>query len=120
MMDVISGVLTGSGFGSAVTGPYQAEKPGRTGHLMIALDIDAFEPLLEFNARMEALIAELKGVALAKGFDEVVYPGELEARNDVKNRHEGLTLPVDTLKDLMKVAQESGCEGLLPFDQAAL
>jgi LDH2 family malate/lactate/ureidoglycolate dehydrogenase len=113
-------VLTGSGFGKAISGPYQAEKPGRTGHMMIALDIEAFEPLREFNARMEELIAELKGVALANGFDEVVYPGELEARNDVKNRREGLILPPDTLQDLMKVAQESGCESLLPFDGGAL
>jgi LDH2 family malate/lactate/ureidoglycolate dehydrogenase len=42
MMDVLSGVLTGSAFGSSVAGPYQYERRGGTGHLAIVLDIDAF------------------------------------------------------------------------------
>ncbi len=52
--------------------------------MMIALDISAMQPLAEFGDRMERYIAELKAVPLAQGFDEVVYPGELEARNDAK------------------------------------
>ena len=42
---------------------------------MIALDIEAIQPLAEFDARMEQLIEQLKAVPLAKGFDEIVYPG---------------------------------------------
>ena len=51
---------------------------------MIVMGIEAFQPLAEFNGRMEDLISELKSVPLAKGFDEVVYPGEIEARNEAK------------------------------------
>jgi LDH2 family malate/lactate/ureidoglycolate dehydrogenase len=86
MMDVLSGVLTGSASGSGVHGPYQFEHKSGAGHLMLALNIDAFRPLAEFNASMEKLIAEIKSVPLAKGFDEVFYPGELEARSDERNR----------------------------------
>ena len=64
---------------------------------------------------MDALIAQIKGVPLAQGFDEVFYPGEIEARNDAKNRRDGLTLPEDTLTDLKKVAAEYHAEQLLPF-----
>ena len=39
MMDVLSGVLSASGFGEMVTGPYQADKRSRVGHLAIAIDI---------------------------------------------------------------------------------
>ena len=53
---------------------------------------------------MERYIAELKSVPLAQGFDEIVYPGELEARNEAKHRAEGLTLPDDTIADLRKTA----------------
>jgi len=115
MMDVLSGVLTGSSFGTGVFGPYQAEHRGGCGHLMIALNIEAIQPLVAFNTRMEKLIDELKSVPLAQGFDEVVYPGELEARNDARNRREGLQLPEDTLTDLRKLAQEAGTEAHLPF-----
>src|SRR5690348_6743712 len=48
MMDVLSGVLTGSGFASGVHGPYQAEHRSRCGHLALALCVDAFQPLAEF------------------------------------------------------------------------
>ncbi|MCS0505035.1 Ldh family oxidoreductase [Ancylobacter mangrovi] len=115
MMDMLSGVLSGSGFGKAVSGPYQFERPGRTGHFMIAFDIAAFQPLVEFGARMEALIAELKQVPLAKGFDEIVYPGEIEARNDTRHRAEGLMLPADTVADLVRLADETGCRSSCPF-----
>ena len=115
MMDMLSGVLTGSGYGDAVAGPYQAERKSRAGHLMIGLNIAALQPLAEFNARMEALIGQIKSVPLAQGFDEVFYPGEIEARNDAANRKQGLLLPEDTLVDLRKIADEYGLERLLPF-----
>jgi LDH2 family malate/lactate/ureidoglycolate dehydrogenase len=64
---------------------------------------------------METLIAEIKAVPLAQGFTEVFYPGEIEARNDIKNRREGLALPEDTLADLKGIAAEYEVESLLPF-----
>ncbi len=115
MMDMLSGVLTGSGYGAQVTGPYQAEKPGRAGHMFIAINVEAFQPLAEFNARMESLIAEVKSSALAKGFDEILYPGEMEARNDRTNRANGIALPADTATDLRKLAQAYDREAMLPF-----
>jgi LDH2 family malate/lactate/ureidoglycolate dehydrogenase len=106
LMDVLSGVLTGSAFGPDVTGPYQAEKRSGSGHLLIALNVEVFQPLSAFNARIEAMINGLKGAQLAKGIDEVFYPGEIEARNNARNREEGLFLPADTLADLAKLAHE--------------
>jgi LDH2 family malate/lactate/ureidoglycolate dehydrogenase len=115
MMDVLSGVLTGSAFGSDVHGPYQSAKRSGCGHMMIALNIAAFQPLAEFNARMETLIEEIKSVPLARGHDEIFYPGELEARSDERNRREGLHLPDDTLDDLRALARETGLESRAPF-----
>jgi LDH2 family malate/lactate/ureidoglycolate dehydrogenase len=106
MMDMLSGVLTGSAFGSAVHGPYQTEHRSGAGQFMIALDIAAIQPLAEFGDRMDRYIAELKSVPLAQGFEEIVYPGEIEARNDVRNRADGLLLPEDTLADLRTLAAE--------------
>ncbi|MEP6873129.1 MAG: Ldh family oxidoreductase [Burkholderiales bacterium] len=115
MMDVLAGVLTGSGFGAQVNGPYQADKPSQCGHLMIAMDVAAFQPPTEFDVRMEQLVAAIKAVPVAAGFDEVFYPGEIEARNDAKHRAQGIVLPDDTLADLRKIAAETGLGSLLPF-----
>jgi LDH2 family malate/lactate/ureidoglycolate dehydrogenase len=115
MVDMLSGVLTGSGFLSAVHSPYQTAEKSNCGHLMIAMNITAFQPLAEFNSRMEQFIAEIKAVPTAKGFDEVFYPGEIEAGNDARNRKEGLLFPDDTLADLRRIAKETGLESKLPF-----
>jgi LDH2 family malate/lactate/ureidoglycolate dehydrogenase len=115
MMDMLSGVLTGSNFGTGVFGPYQTEHRSGAGQLMIVINIESIQPLVEFNARMDKLIADLKSVPLAKGFEEVFYPGEIEAKNEAKNRREGLLLPDDTLTDLRKLASESGLGTALPF-----
>jgi len=115
MVDVLSGVLTGSGFLSKVHSPYKTAEKSNCGHLMIALNIEAFQPLAEFNARMEEFAEEIKAVPTAKGFDEVFYPGEIEANNDKRNRKEGLQLPDDTLADLKRIARETGLEAKLPF-----
>jgi LDH2 family malate/lactate/ureidoglycolate dehydrogenase len=80
---------------------------------MIALNIAAFQPLAEFGGRMERYIAELKSVPLAQGFDEIVYPGEIEARNDTRHRAEGLLLAHDTRSDLRDISEAFDVE--LPF-----
>lgn len=115
MVDMLSGVLTGSGFLSTVHSPYKTAEKSNCGHLVIAINIAAFQPRAEFNARMEQFIAEIKAVPLAQGYEEVFYPGEMEARNDAKNRRDGLQLPADTLADLSRVAKLTGLKSRLPF-----
>jgi len=114
-MDVLSGVLTGSGFLSKVHSPYKTAEKSNCGHLVIAINIAAFLPVEEFDARMEDYISELKSVPLAKDVNEIHYPGEIEAGNDGRNRREGLVLPSDTLADLKRIASELSLEDKLPF-----
>lgn len=46
IMDMLSGVMTGSKWGGIVNGPsYQYEKKSGAGHFVIALNIEAFRPL---------------------------------------------------------------------------
>ncbi len=115
MVDMMSGVLTGSGFLSAVHSPYKTAEISNCGHLMIAMDISKFQPLEQFHARMQAFTHEIKSVPLAKGFDEVFYPGEMENNSDAKFRREGLQLPEDTIADLKRIAKETVLEGKLPL-----
>jgi hypothetical protein len=54
-------------------------------------------------------------VPLAQGFEEVVYPGEIEARNDLRHRREGLLLPADTVADLLKLSAATGAQAPTAF-----
>jgi LDH2 family malate/lactate/ureidoglycolate dehydrogenase len=115
MVDMMSGVLTGSGFLSSVHSPYKTAEKSNCGHFMLAINVEAMQPLAQFNARMEQFIAELKSVPLAQGFDEVFYPGEMEARNNERNRSLGIQYPDDTIADLKRIAAETGLESPLPL-----
>ena len=108
MVDMLSGVLTGSGFLSGVHSPYRTAEKSNCGHLMVAMNIEVFQPLEQFESRMDAFLSEIKSVPLAKGHDEVFYPGEIEANNDIRYRRDGLLLAVDTLADLRRIARKTG------------
>jgi LDH2 family malate/lactate/ureidoglycolate dehydrogenase len=108
MMDVLAGVLSGSGAMTEIGGPYQAEKRSRSGHFVMALDIAAFGAREVFEQRIERMIAEIKAVPLAEGFNEVFYPGEIEALNEQRHRRDGLALPDQARRDLAKVAGALG------------
>jgi LDH2 family malate/lactate/ureidoglycolate dehydrogenase len=108
MMDVLSGVLTGSSFATGVSGPQQAERRSGCGHLVLALDVAAVADPGDFGRRMEALIAEMKAVPLAEGFDEVFFPGEIEDRSGVRREREGIEVPGRTMEALERLAAETG------------
>jgi ureidoglycolate dehydrogenase (NAD+) len=69
VIDALSGVLTGSGFGQGIAG-------GTPGNFVWALDVEAFLPREQFLARMDALIDQVKQGERAPGVDELVLPGE--------------------------------------------
>ena len=108
MMDVLCGVLSGSGILTEVNSPFKTDKPSRSGHFLLALDIAAFGAREVFEARMEQMIDEVKAVPLAPGSEEILYPGELEARNEARHAREGLELPEKTLADLRGEAARLG------------
>jgi LDH2 family malate/lactate/ureidoglycolate dehydrogenase len=108
IVDMLAGVLSGSGFLDGVHGPYDPVNASHAGHFFAAFDVSRFQPREQFDARMEEYIARLKSVPVAPGHEGIFYPGELEARRDEGNRREGLVLPEDTLADLARVAKQAG------------
>lgn len=109
MVDVLSGVLSGSGFLEGVHGPYDPVNRSRAGHLVLALNVEAFQPVAEFHASVENYIESLKDVPLAAGHSQVLYPGEMEQQADQANRAQGgAMLAIDTLNDLRRIEQELG------------
>jgi LDH2 family malate/lactate/ureidoglycolate dehydrogenase len=108
MMDVFSGVLTGSSFGTDVAGPWQPTSHSGAGHLAIAIDISAFQPLAEFGSRMTDLIGQVKSSRTVPGVDEIYYPGEIENRNSRSSPD--INLPATTAEGLRTLAADTGVE----------
>ncbi len=107
MMDVLAGVLTGGQFGSNIAGPYQPDRVGGCGHLLVTIDIESMMPRAEFESRLEALIAEIKSVPKADGVEEIFFPGELEDRNAARHRAQGIAIADQTWLSLGKLGAET-------------
>lgn len=106
MMDVLSGVLTGSSVTTDIAGPYVPDKRSGCGHLVIAIDIAAIQPVDDFTTRMDSLIDATKDCPTTPGA-EILVPGELE--NRAITRADGTVSLVDaTVVELNDLARAAG------------
>ncbi|KAK7427194.1 hypothetical protein QQZ08_006307 [Neonectria magnoliae] len=105
MMDVFSGVLSGSAFAGHVTNPYDPSRPADVGHFLIAIKPDLFMSLDEFRDRMQYLYDRVVGGDKATGVDRIYFPGELEQLAQAEREKTGIPLvqaEIDALNEEAK------------------
>lgn len=111
--EVLCGALPGAGILSQIPVWFaDTASPTNTGHLVMAVNIEAFVELGDFVKRVDSIVEELKACKAAGGFDEVLVPGELEARTERRQTVEGIALAPQVVADLEKVATAYG----VPFE----
>ncbi|KAF2162502.1 hypothetical protein M409DRAFT_69086 [Zasmidium cellare ATCC 36951] len=112
LMDIMAGVLSGAGFACGVGSWYTDSRAQDVGHCFIVLKPDAFLEPGEVRQRMDTFVHKVHTSTPAKGFPEVLLPGELEFRMTAKRQKEGI--PVDSAQRLMlgRVAQSTGVSPL--------
>jgi len=76
------------------------------GVFMGDINIESFVPIDEFKDGMDNLIRYIKSSKPAKGFSEVLVPGELEVRTIKKRLEEGVDIPDETWEEIVKTAKE--------------
>lgn len=101
--DVITGVISGGGFGLA---PYSDPAKQDVSHTFIAIDIEWFMPVDVFKARMDDFIQQIKSAKLRPGFSEILIPGELDHRREQEYRKNGAQLDADVFDELSRLAQD--------------
>jgi uncharacterized oxidoreductase len=105
MVETLSGILTGLGFGIDPQGRHN------DGTFVAVFDVSAFRPLEEFKRDIAAFVAYLKETPPAAGFDEVLYPGELEYRTAQQRRRDGIYVEDETWRQLTALQREFGLPG---------
>ncbi|RQM08286.1 hypothetical protein DH86_00001486, partial [Scytalidium sp. 3C] len=108
MMDVFSGVLSGSAFAGHVTGPYDPSKPADVGHFLVAIKPDLFMDLEEFKARMDYLYQRVVGSDKMHGVDRIYFPGEIEQLRQEERLREGIPLVEAEIEALNAEAERVG------------
>lgn len=112
MMDVFSGVLSGSAFAGHVTNPYDPSKPADVGHLLMVIKPDLFFSLEEFKERMDYLYQRVVGSEKRPDVDRIYFPGELEQITQEKREKEGIPYSETEIAGLNKEAGDVGAEPL--------
>jgi len=108
MMDVFSGVLSGSAFAGGVTGPYDMSKPGDVGHFLVAIKPDLFMSLDEFKGRMDTLYQRVVSAEKMHGVDRIYFPGEIEQIREEERLRDGIPFVQDEIDTLNAEAERVG------------
>jgi hydroxycarboxylate dehydrogenase B len=101
LVEFMGGLLTCAGC------PATGMQPGN-GVLFLVLDVAAFRPLVDFTTAGDALVDEIKAVAPASGFSEVMLPGEPEHRTAAQRRATGFYLDDRSWRELVEAGETHG------------
>jgi uncharacterized oxidoreductase len=109
MVEILSGILTGLGFGHDPSGRHN------DGCFLAVFNVESFRPLQDFKREVTEFAEYLKSSQPATGFERVYYPGELEYLSTERLRKEGISIEDTTWARLAELAQEFGLAGELGF-----
>ncbi|KAK9351599.1 hypothetical protein V1523DRAFT_416428 [Lipomyces doorenjongii] len=113
MMDVFSGVLSGSAFAGHVTNPYDPSKSADVGHFLLAIKPDLFMPMDDFKERMDYLYRRVVESDKMAGVDRIYFPGEMEQITQEKREMEGIPYTITEVENLNHEAELVGAEPLV-------
>ncbi|KAK4953494.1 hypothetical protein LTR28_006418 [Elasticomyces elasticus] len=105
MMDVFSGVISGSAFAGHVTNPYDPSRPADVGHFLIAIKPDLFVSLEDFKQRMDYLYQRVVGSDKMAGIDRIYFPGEIEQLTQEERLQSGIPYVEAEIDALNKEAE---------------
>jgi len=115
IMGILSSMLSGANYGTELGNMGDGPKPGQDGHFVAAIRIGAFEDITRFKSRVDGAIKQIHKCRLAKGFDRIYAPGEIEYINQEAYLCDGIPLNPITLTDLCQVARNLGIEAAQLF-----
>ena len=100
MVDILSGVLTGSSHGGKTKDPFDDfTGPQNVGHLFITINPKIFVGN-NFMKEINKNINRVKKLPKAKGFSSILYPGERKNKIYKKNLNKDISIPEKILKEM--------------------
>jgi len=105
VVDLLAGVLTGAGSSQDIKSGWLTN-----GVLLMALKIENFLPLWEFERRVDRLVEEVKNSSRAEGVEEILIPGEPEAREREKRLRKGIPVSDGAWQPLLEICRDYGLD----------
>lgn len=110
LVEVLAGVLTGASYGLVDREPGELRGFDRVtrGYVFVALDVEHFLPLKEFQADVDRLIRDIHESEPGEGVERVLVPGELEHRRRAERIEHGIPLAEALVDELDRLGQDVG------------
>ncbi|MCF8565154.1 Ldh family oxidoreductase [Alicyclobacillus tolerans] len=106
---IISALLPGAAFGPTVTDLYEEFSTAQdVGHFMQVIKVSSFMDPAQFKKSVDDSIDYLKNSPRKEGVDEILVPGELEARSEKQQREQGVVYPIEVIRELIDVSNNLG------------
>jgi LDH2 family malate/lactate/ureidoglycolate dehydrogenase len=110
---LLAGTLNGAAMGRDVV-DFNADDttPTNTGHVIVAINVEAFQPVAEFKKSVDALVRDLRGSERLPGVDRIRLPGEGSHAARAERAKNGIPLPAPLATALQQLATELGIQAL--------
>jgi len=104
---LLAGTLNGAAMGKEVV-DFNADDgtPTNTGHAIIAINVEAFQPVAEFKKSVDVLVRDLRGSQRLPGVDRIRLPGEGSHAARADRLRNGIPLPTPLVASLRQLAAE--------------
>ena len=103
MVDILSGVLTGSSHGGKTKDPFDDfTGPQNIGHLFLTINPKLFIGK-NFLKEMKKNITLIKKLPKAKGFSSILYPGERKSKTYRDNFNKDISIPSKILEEMSEL-----------------
>jgi len=104
---LLAGTLNGAAMGRNVV-DFNADDttPTNTGHAIVAINIEAFQPVAEFRRSVDALVRDLRKSERLPGVDRIRLPGEGSHAARADRSKNGIPLPAQLAVALNQLAGE--------------
>jgi LDH2 family malate/lactate/ureidoglycolate dehydrogenase len=112
--ELLAGVLSGAAMATAIGAwRFDKTKPTNTGHVFIALDIEAFMSFAEYTERIELLCDTIKSAPKESPDARIMVPGEIERDNEQAAGRDGIYFDNIVWESLQHLAERFGEEAAL-------
>ncbi len=108
MIDILSGVLSGSSYGRGLKSFHELDGPTGVGTCVIAIDIGRFVDPGVFAETIGAYVQDIKGLRRRSGIEEILVPGEVESLKEEENRRLGIEVPEPVAKSMNEILAKLG------------
>jgi L-2-hydroxycarboxylate dehydrogenase (NAD+) len=107
VIGMLAGVLNGAAFGRDVV-DFNKDVASRnnSGHMIMAMRVDNFQPAESFKCEMDRVIREIRESKRMEGIERIWLPGEMEHERIRERREHGIPLAQIVVTNLRQLAVE--------------